>query len=93
MADPPQATACAAQRWVVVALSESQGLARPLVERVGLEAVAVEERRFEGGEFKLRPLASVRGAGVFIVQSLAGSHGIAPAEGLLADAAAVHGNA
>jgi phosphoribosylpyrophosphate synthetase len=32
-----------------------------------------EERRFEGGEFKLRPLQSVRDRPTFVPQSLAGS--------------------
>ena len=32
----------------------------------------MEEREFEGGEHKTRPLVSVRGAQVYVVQSLSG---------------------
>ena len=32
----------------------------------------MEEREFEGGEHKTRPLVSVRGRDVFVVQSLSG---------------------
>jgi ribose-phosphate pyrophosphokinase len=34
----------------------------------------MEEREFEGGEQKSRPLVSVRGADVYVVQSLSGDH-------------------
>ncbi|HYB32152.1 MAG TPA: ribose-phosphate diphosphokinase [Steroidobacteraceae bacterium] len=55
------------------ALSESRELAALVGQNAGLALARLEERRFEGGEFKLRPLESVRGRRVFVLQSLAGS--------------------
>jgi ribose-phosphate pyrophosphokinase len=49
---------------------------RPFAERVatalGTPLASMEEREFEGGEHKTRPLVSVRGREVFVVQSLSG---------------------
>jgi phosphoribosylpyrophosphate synthetase len=42
------------------ALSECRELAASISQSAELELNALEERRFEGGEFKLRPLESVR---------------------------------
>jgi ribose-phosphate pyrophosphokinase len=39
---------------------------------LGIELSPMEEREFEGGEHKTRPLVSVRGRHVFVLQSLAG---------------------
>jgi ribose-phosphate pyrophosphokinase len=55
------------------ALSESQSLATAIAQNAGLALAALEERRFEDGEFKLRPLESVRGRTAFVLQSLAGT--------------------
>ncbi len=55
----------------VVGLSESQPLASAVAREAGLPLLAIEERAFDGGEFKLRPLESVRGRRLFVVQSLA----------------------
>jgi ribose-phosphate pyrophosphokinase len=55
------------------ALSESQKLARSISQHAGLPLSALEERNFEGGEFKLRPLESVRDRTAFILQCLAGT--------------------
>lgn len=55
----------------LISLSESAELATPIAKQAGLDEVPLEERRFEGGEFKLRPLQSVRGRVVFVVQTLA----------------------
>jgi ribose-phosphate pyrophosphokinase len=41
-------------------------------ERLGIEPARLEERSFEDGEHKIRPLESVRGRDAFVVQSLAG---------------------
>jgi ribose-phosphate pyrophosphokinase len=41
--------------------------------RAGIELGALEEREYDGGEFKLRPLQPVRDRRVFVVQSLAGT--------------------
>ena len=50
--------------------------ARPFAERmasaVGLDLAPLEEREYEGGEHKSRPLVSVRGRAVYVVQSLSG---------------------
>lgn len=46
-------------------------MAPALAAAAGIELAALEERRFEGGEFKLRPLQSVRGRTVYVLQSLA----------------------
>ena len=54
-----------------VGLSESQALANAIAQHAGLALLPIEERTFEGGEFKLRPLESVRGRELFVIQSLA----------------------
>ncbi len=54
----------------VVALTECRELAAAMAASAGLPLAAIEERRFEGGEFKLRPLESVRGRTVFALQTL-----------------------
>jgi len=53
------------------ALSESRALALATFGAAQVRLTEVEERDFEDGEFKLRPLESVRGRPVYIVQSLA----------------------
>ena len=58
---------------VLAALSESDVLGRAISEAAGINRVPIEDRQFEAGEFKLRPLGSVRGRTAFVVQSLAGS--------------------
>lgn len=54
----------------VVALSECRDMAAAIAASAGLPVATIEERRFEGGEFKLRPLESVRGRALFVVQTL-----------------------
>ena len=63
---PPEA----AHAPLIFALSESEALGRAISQESGLELGALEEREYEGGEFKLRPLQSVRDRSVFVVQSL-----------------------
>jgi ribose-phosphate pyrophosphokinase len=58
---------------VLVALRESDTLALEISHTVGIAKAPIEERSFEEGEFKLRPLTSVRDRTVFVVHSLAGS--------------------
>ncbi len=53
------------------ALSESRDLAAATCRTAGVRLAALEERAFEDGEFKLRPLESVRGRPVYVMQSLA----------------------
>jgi ribose-phosphate pyrophosphokinase len=57
----------------LIALPESHPLAAAVAAEDDLPLIRLEERRFEGGEFKLRPLDSVRGRTVFVLQSLAGT--------------------
>jgi ribose-phosphate pyrophosphokinase len=58
---------------LLFALRESHALALEIGHAAGVELAELEERRFEGGEFKLRPLTAVRNRTVFVVQSLAGT--------------------
>ncbi len=55
---------------LIFALSESRALGLAAAERAGLPLGTLEERQYEGGEFKLRPLQPVRDRTVFVVQSL-----------------------
>jgi ribose-phosphate pyrophosphokinase len=58
---------------LVFAPAESRVLGKAASQRAGIELAALEEREYEGGEFKLRPLQPVRDRTVFVVQSLAGT--------------------
>ncbi len=75
----------------IVGLSESHGMARAVAARAGLPLAAIEERRFEGGEFKLRPLESMRGRTTFVLQSLASSAEYPTAERLVRLLFLLHG--
>lgn len=63
----------ASHRACLIALGESRALAAAIATATTLPLIPLEERRFEGGEMKLRPLDSVRGRMVFVVESLAGT--------------------
>jgi len=65
------------------ALSESQPLGLSVAQSAALTLAPLEERRFEGGEFKLRPLESVRDRTVFVLESLAGDQAASTAERLV----------
>jgi len=56
---------------LIFAPSESHALGLAASEHSGISVAALEEREYNGGEFKLRPLQSVRDRTVFVVQSLA----------------------
>jgi ribose-phosphate pyrophosphokinase len=56
---------------LIFAPGESRALAQAAGEAAGIELAPLEEREYEGGEFKLRPLEVVTGRTVFVVQSLA----------------------
>ncbi|MBL8199949.1 MAG: ribose-phosphate pyrophosphokinase [Chromatiales bacterium] len=80
------------------ALGESGELGARVALDAGMALAPLEERRFEGGEFKLRPLESVRGRTAFVLESLAGTEEYPVAErlvrllfllGVLRDAGAV----
>lgn len=55
---------------LVFALAESSGLGRGVTAALGIELSAIEERQFEDGEHKSRPLVNVRGRSVFVIHSL-----------------------
>jgi ribose-phosphate pyrophosphokinase len=64
------------------ALSESAGFAMRVCEQAQLRLSPLEEQRFEGGEFKFRPLDSVRGRTAIVMQSLAGTEALPVGERL-----------
>jgi ribose-phosphate pyrophosphokinase len=57
------------------ALESSRPLGQDISRELGIELSAHEERNFEDGEHKSRPLVNVRGADVFVVHSLYGDAG------------------
>jgi ribose-phosphate pyrophosphokinase len=57
----------------IAALSESRPLAEAIAREASLPLLPIEERTFESGEFKLRPLESVRGRCLLVLQALAGT--------------------
>jgi ribose-phosphate pyrophosphokinase len=56
----------------VFALNSSREFGEKVCGHLGLTLAAHEEREFEDGEHKARPLVSVRGEDVFVIQSLYG---------------------
>jgi ribose-phosphate pyrophosphokinase len=56
-----------------LAPAESRTLALAVSREAGIALAPLEEREYEGGEFKLRPEESVRERTVVVVQSLAGT--------------------
>ncbi len=68
---------------VLFSLSESQALAPGIGAAAQLPLGVLEERSFEGGEFKIRPLQSVRGRVAYVFQSLAGLGEASASERLL----------
>jgi ribose-phosphate pyrophosphokinase len=65
------------------ALRESRELANSVGHYARLRLSDLEERDFEGGEFKLRPLQSVRDRPAFVLQCLAGTPSAPSSERLL----------
>jgi len=57
---------------VVFALNASRSFGEAVARELGVALAAHEEREFEDGEHKGRPLASVRGSDVYVIQSLYG---------------------
>ena len=57
---------------LVFALAESSALGQGVAAAMGIEFGGIEERKFEDGEHKSRPLINVRGRGVFVIHSLYG---------------------
>ncbi|MDE2004702.1 MAG: ribose-phosphate pyrophosphokinase-like domain-containing protein, partial [Betaproteobacteria bacterium] len=54
----------------VFALDASRDFGAAVAHRIGVELEAHEEREFEDGEHKARPLTSVRDRDVYVLQSL-----------------------
>jgi ribose-phosphate pyrophosphokinase len=60
------------------ALDASRGFGERVAQHLGMALSAHEEREFEDGEHKARPLISVRGHDVYVVQSLHGGPDASP---------------
>jgi ribose-phosphate pyrophosphokinase len=60
----------------VFALTASHGLGARVAARLGLPLARHEERPFEDGEHKARPLENVRGRDAFVIESLYGEPGM-----------------
>jgi ribose-phosphate pyrophosphokinase len=56
----------------IFALNASKGFGVAVATHLGVELASHEEREFEDGEHKTRPLVSVRGKDVFVIHSLYG---------------------
>lgn len=56
------------------ALNASRNFAERITHHLGIALAEHEERSFEDGEHKSRPLVGVRGKDVFVIQSLYGDH-------------------
>ncbi len=56
----------------VFSLDTGEPLVRRICDELGIEPASHEERDFEDGEHKIRPLESVRGRDVYVVESLYG---------------------
>jgi ribose-phosphate pyrophosphokinase len=59
-------------KMMLFALPASQALGEAIASEIGQPLAELEERVFEDGEHKTRPLEDVRGADVFLIQSLHG---------------------
>ncbi len=70
-------------RLKVFALGSSRSFGEAVARGLGLSLAPVEERDFEDGEHKTRPLESVRGDDVYVVASLGGEPGQSPNDKLV----------
>lgn len=57
---------------LLFAPNHSAALAHRIADALGTSLCSSEEREFDGGEHKMRPLQDVRGHDIFVVQSLCG---------------------
>ena len=55
---------------IIFAFADSEDIAIKVSKKLGIELGKLEERYFEDGEHKCRPLQSVRNQDVFVIQSL-----------------------
>lgn len=67
----------------IFALGSSRAFGEAVARRMGVSLSPLEERNFEDGEYKLRPLASVRGRDVYAIFSLNAETGASSADKLL----------
>jgi ribose-phosphate pyrophosphokinase len=63
---------------LLFALGASRELGERVASRLGLPLAAHEERGFEDGEHKARPLVGVRGRDVYVLDSLYGDSDQSP---------------
>lgn len=63
---------------LIFAFEATRDLGRAIADRLDLPLAPLEEREFEGGEHKARPLDTVRGRDAYVIQSLSGSPGNSP---------------
>jgi ribose-phosphate pyrophosphokinase len=68
---------------LLFALDGSRELGAGIAAGLGIELASHEEREFEDGEHKIRPLISVRARDVFVLHSLAASPGRSPNDRLV----------
>jgi ribose-phosphate pyrophosphokinase len=68
---------------VLFALGASGTFGEAVSEKVGVPLAAHEEREFEDGEHKARPLVSVRGCDAYVIHSLHGGQGASANDKLL----------
>ena len=59
-----------AEELVLFVLNATRRFGEAVAAELGTPLSAHEEREFEGGEHKSRPLVNVRGRDVFVIQSL-----------------------
>jgi ribose-phosphate pyrophosphokinase len=65
------------------ALGSSRAFAEAVALMLGVQLSALEERAFEDGEYKVRPLVSVRGRDAYVIFSLNAEAGASAADKLL----------
>ena len=60
---------------LIFAIGASEQLGQRIAQHLGVALAKLEERAFEDGEFKIRPLVNVRNRDVYVVHSLDGDRG------------------
>ena len=72
---PARATRAAAESSLALfALDASISAGEDVAQALGAELAALEDREFEDGEYKIRPLENVRGRDCYVVFTLNGDH-------------------
>jgi ribose-phosphate pyrophosphokinase len=73
----------AMQKLSLFALGSSRAFGEAVAKALGVDLAPHEDRAFEDGEYKIRPLASVRGHDVYALFSLHGEAGASSADKLV----------